>query len=434
MKQTIYSDIKHMAFEKRQEARNQLELERSQGGFKAYIRDLKESDFNFVGSGWHIDEGWITAQVNSSAFNAEELQNHINQHMKALGHGWFKDVPSDDFTSISEYGVPVKVLGGFGPNSAVDPIVLVQSGNGLKLLTILREDGARALPGGMVEGRVKETCINELLEECFSGDLFARDSLSLQALLNTPEVTIENVKEQLLKFVSQNDKLIDLMAVVDQVDSKETGIEGVLVAIKALEHLTGTEKQHECTQLKVELYKTLLPEAYGRFRSIIEANISKGEQLVNISDPRNTDLAWMVTTPMGITLSPEKVDELCSGGFLSFAAGDDASDVRFVDLEIFCNGEAYSDHAALVLDTLANAIYEGKLELNDALKQQLMAINANLQNSISTKQLEKHIDECSQTKHRPMVSSQSVFADKKPRVDEATEESKDLKNDGPAMK
>lgn|GEM_PF-5924497 len=49
MKYTVYTDIKHMADEKRDEARARLDIERMRHGFQACIRDLKDSKYDAVG-------------------------------------------------------------------------------------------------------------------------------------------------------------------------------------------------------------------------------------------------------------------------------------------------------------------------------------------------------------------------------------------------
>lgn len=262
-------------------------------------------------------------------------------------------------------------------HKVVDPIVFVQSKEGVQLLTIRREDGTRALLGEMIEDRVNAPCVDDILKECFSGDLFAIDSLSLVALFDTPEITLDTVKAELTKFIMRDIQLESVKLVIEQSQCKGAVIGEVISAIQSMpetEEFCSKVKEEKCTQLKLELYKALLPKSYNYFRHLMQVNASVDKPL------------------MSVTLNSKKLFDLCIASLINLSPRQPSNTVELIDLDVFCNEENHAEDAALVLDALAEAIYENRIAPNHAFKQQIVKINEQLQSPIDSRLLEQHLN------------------------------------------
>ena len=332
----------------------QLRIQR-QEGIGPYINDLKHIQFH-QGKGWQISYGQIlfTAKVTDDV--QQDLHAFINQQLKK--QAWFKqtDKPADarsDADSVPDYGIDTKFLGGAGENQAVDVLLFIQTPNGLKLLTIKRADGQRALPGGFVEGQAFASCARELLEECFSAKLFEEGTDSLNKMNDRQRINEQDfdfIEKILIKHgvkLSSNLKKADLKTVIRE----------SIKAIKA-STLTDTKKAQVLAEVKVELYKKFLPEQYRNFLNFVSSKLTLRKRVVNKSDPRNTNAAWMTTQVAGGVTSKDELEAIQGECALVYGAGDDAQDVALTDVKRFCTqlSTTYSGHVALVHQEMAEQI------------------------------------------------------------------------------
>lgn len=187
-------------------ALKKLRIDRERDGYAQFLFDLKDPKYNQKGTHWSLTTGLLN-------ITPEGLRDRNTlAEVEAIYHGLLSErswcqrpnsvVPqalevSSNPAQLPDgkgYGVSIKLLGKNGANSAVDPVLLLQANDGsLKVLMIKRFDGSRAFPGGMQESNVLNTCIQELLEEVFSDDLFAQESATAQAIHEQKTQHIEQV-------------------------------------------------------------------------------------------------------------------------------------------------------------------------------------------------------------------------------------------------
>ena len=378
-----------MAKKYQRDAIESLMNNRARHGFQHFIADLKDSKFNKTGENWSLVNGLLKVKIPVDATTQAEVQGYINEQLSSAP--WYKttgDLIPGEFT----YSVPIKTLGAFGPNRAVDPICIVPTDTGLKLLTIQRHDGKRALPGGMTEGGVLDTCVRELFEEVFSGDVFTAGSETsniidrinivefkdaLRGILNDRRdaATFNETKESLLLMLDANESVTPselLMAMLSTLNMEKFPLS------------TSTKLLQCLTHIKYRVYETLCATEFNEFKRIIASNARHGSEVQNISDPRNTDVAYMVTVPLTIVLTEDMVHAIgnCGLHVTATSAGDDATGAHFMSLVEFCDGEPYSDHASLVLNALNTAIAEDIIVLSSADNEQLLNLRLNKENDL----------------------------------------------------
>lgn len=401
-KERVASDLYELAKEFQKKSLENLIENRHQHGFQHFIADLK--DESFEAEGWSLKKGLLT--VHLPLVNPKkifEIQEFINT--KLGKYPWFKlDMPRDFQMSPHSYHIPLKTLGAFGPNKAVDPILFVVEPSGrLNILAIRRFDGVRALPGGMLERNVVQTCLNELLEEVFSGDLFKLGSDSARLIDTKFKTNPLAFKVDVIKLIqaaepsyskSFRPHLAKLMDMIEHIDEP---IPSVLLnqILRELSkanfpQVDSTELSQIQTHIKCDVYKQCCEEQYSQFKARLEANLAEnrqfvykgcGEFILNVTDPRNTDIAYMVTVPLPMVVDAEFIHSLSALGLgiTATSAGDDAIAADIIPLEEFCSGEhmPYSDHATLVLHVLADLVSNSKLVLTDGLKAQVEKIHEN---------------------------------------------------------
>ena len=373
---------------------NTLLLTREHLGFQAFIFDLKETSNNLTGSNWNFTNGMLTALP-------EADPNEINEFLKSKlsDKPWFQATPPSDLTIQSpiHYGYAFKVLGKYGANLAVDPtLFLMNDKQPLKLLAIIRPDGTRALPGGMMESNVKKTCIDELLEECYSGNFFKEGARTSDIIDATGYWESFPADQKLPLLAATVIRQTKQLSPVQQAIVQEAIQEGISASsekpsalirrvCQKIEELPDTPPQFGACQraqalahLRVGLYEKACPAQYGELRAMLNSHMLIGDQIANLSDPRNTDMAWMETRAVSMTVNSTIMEDLRRFGLEpEGGAGDDAKDSHFPTLQAFCcNNEAhrpYSDHASLVLRAIADEIRRG-LDVNSIILKQFKTI------------------------------------------------------------
>jgi hypothetical protein len=384
--------VRELSKQEQSNALAKLRQDRAAHGFKVYIRDflgqapIKQAE-------WELNGPNLIVNPNASVATYKEVHQYIEN--KLGDRSWFQKAlqsPPVAFNGapvkLSDqrpYGIPIKVLGKNGANQAVDAVILIPDENGrVKLLTINRPDGTKAVPGGMNESSATETYTTELLEEVFSNDLFSVGSATAQLIDMKNSIGISNE----LTRLSQEDKAFNALRVLDL--QIYDGIAPTLYIHKILALVRGSEqvgsvaqREHLCVQLKCHLYQYFLPEQYRVFKETVSSGRIVLECRVNQSDSRNTDYAWMETTPYVRVIDHRTFTDLQQqAGLTRLAGGDDAEDAQFCELQEFWTGKRpiFCDHGAIVLDAVATAIDQGKLTLSGALSAQLEIIAKQIQN------------------------------------------------------
>jgi hypothetical protein len=390
---TLPEMLETLAFAAQRLAVNALGSTREQKGFQAFIFDLKEASNNTVGSNWNFTNGLLTVLPGADP-------DEINEFLKSKlsDKPWFQSTPPADLSIQSPipYAYAFKVLGKYGANLAVDPtLFLVNGKEPVKLLAIIRPDGTRALPGGMMESNVKKTCVDELLEECYSGNFFKTYAITSD-IIDAPgywETFAPNqqLPQLVAAVISQTKQLSSgqraliqeaVYAAASTVSEKPSDL--IRRVCQTIEELPDAPPQFGACQraqalahVRVALYEKACPAQYAALQVMLDSHMHIGTQVPNLSDPRNTDIAWMETRAVSMAVDSKVMDELKTWGLESQGgAGDDARDSYFPTLEAFCCSEssrAYSDHAALVLNALASEIRQG-LDVTPALLKQFQAI------------------------------------------------------------
>ena len=387
---------------------NSLMEKRERNGHHVFIPDLKEQE-DAQGQGWSFTQGTLHIDYPFDDGVCKNAQALIDRYMKQAGKTWFKSVrkATDEYqfnSRAEKYKLPIKTLGIFGVNHAVDPVLLIKAPNGrLKILSIVRKfdnPPSRALPGGMVEGSVEASCIHELLEEVFGGSLFkegAENSRVLQQLyFSDPaqEFTqkLASVLQTNLETLAKKYPVLDIQSILrqlleegDHAMTPDAKIREILLKLSGMDFNVDNfepkclSRTQFVMHIKTELYKQLLPQQYQQFERAIHERVIKGQPCFNGSDPRNTSIAYMVTTPLTIVCD----DTLFNQEFMHLTglevhADDDAEDAKFLPLEVFFFGtdvsrnrlEPYSDHGAILLRGMRNALARGHLEPTDEIYSQ----------------------------------------------------------------
>ncbi len=413
--------VSKLSKQERNNALARLRHDRATNGFKVYIRDFLGHD-PIKQPEWELNGPHLTIQANASLKTYQEVHHFIETQLG--DRSWFEkatQAPPQPFKGdkleLSDqrpYHIPVKILGKNGANQAVDAVVLIPDENGrVKLLTINRPDGTKAVPGGMNENTATETYTAELLEEVFSNDLFSVGSATEKLINEKDSMELFNGLTRLFK----EDKTFAALQTLnlppyDGAMSAEY-IRTVLEAIQSSEQ-TGSpaQKEHLCVLLKCHLYRHFLPQQYNTFKEIVSTDRMALECRVNQSDSRNTDYAWMETTPYVRVMDKDTFESLQQqAGLTRLAGGDDAVDAQFCELQEFWTGERsiFCDHGVIVLDAVAAAIEQGKLTLSPGLSAQLEEIKKQIR-------LDKQL--IRDRKSQAALKDGSVFADRGSKSEE----------------
>ncbi|MDF1684239.1 MAG: hypothetical protein P1U36_06235 [Legionellaceae bacterium] len=366
---------------------DQLAQQRAAHGFNHFVFDLKDPSHNSQGNGWSLNNGMLHVDHTHFQNDITRSEIHALLNQKLGDRPWYQ-IPSNE-TNISNYGIAIKTLGKNGLNSAVDPILLVQETAGK--VSVL--SGQRpvcheyCLPGGMNESTVINTCVSELLEECFSGALFEPGEKSSR-LLNESTDNISELNAYISTLCPE-----ELKTHIAELPTDMTASNAVQNAMGYIQEsaLDEGKKAPLIAKIKRTIYQERLPEQFARFFNFVNQHIDQTQDhVVNGSDPRNTDAAYMETKPLPGFIKIHEMDAITNQCALTFGAGDDLGNVRLRDIDVFCghivstgnepNSQqqgTYSDHASLVLHSVALGLERGDLILTDELSHQIQTIITN---------------------------------------------------------
>ncbi len=382
----------------------QLQDKRGKKGFQHFHNGLKDKKFNHKGTGWAIVNGLLT--VEPTHLTNPDTAREINQYLdeKQTGKPWYTPTTEqpEGFAPRGDLNIQAKTLGKFGPNAAVDPIFYVQKSDGKfqkpdgkwSVLTIKRFDGSLAFPGGMQEAKVKETCVEELLEECFSGGLFisgSQTAAQLDSARIPPEAVKETMQQAMLKFLEGNDptkaakqiwQARDILMGIGDASTPSEMVNKIVQAIRDSPRIDEGKKGSMIALARCAVYEKCLPERFAKFKSFVESKMQEGEQVINRTDPRNTNTAWMVTTPVMVALNQDDFDNFFLDELgLTLTEGDDAAAVQFRDVDEFAhsitgeNGsEVYSSHATIAMNAFSTMVESGMLSASPQLLGQLESV------------------------------------------------------------
>lgn len=374
-------------------ALNKLMEKRHEKGFQAFIFDLKESSHNCQGHRWQLVNGLLTVESDA---NPQEINDFLAS--KLHDKSWFEsNQPIAIDASPTNYGYHFKVLGKWGANPAVDPVLFLEnSNNELTVLTIIRADKTAALPGGMMESTVQKTCIHELLEECFSGNFFKRDSKTShiidasgywdnvppeQSLLALIQRVLDETKQL---SPQQKNELYGILQNTTVPQKPSEVIQSLCNKIDELTGLSACQRAQVLASVRVGLYEKTCPIQYQAMEQLLLQRMENSGQVANLSDPRNTNSAWMVTTVVSMLFPHSDMNTLEDYGLeYEGGAGDDAHDSHFRSVKDFCCENPYADHAALVLHALARTIGKKEnLKIANALLNQCLSIARDFQQKL----------------------------------------------------
>ncbi len=302
------------------------------------------------------DEGYklINGRLNIDLHKLDHAQfnKQIQSWMQQTHCEWYETrKPSGKIISPHEFNANFKLLGKYGPNLAVDLIIFIQDSEALKLVTITRNDDQKALaiPGGFYQGGLFTTAAHELLEECFSNRLFVENSLSSQL--------IDKIYKNNLNLLIQ--KITNILPDAYQDCLQSIKLPSTIISFiikKASEHYKNqAQSTHLITKLKCDLYINLLPDAYQKLNDfIIKRGILSPEE-PSLTDPRNTNLAWMTIRCFRFMITKSEWQNLLNECALDLSGGDDAASAAVINLSEFYENNArhFALHKYLVLREFA---------------------------------------------------------------------------------
>ncbi len=377
-----------------------LDSRRSEG-FAHFIADLEDERYNQTNPTWTLTKGKLLVDKAhlADATTIKEIHEFLGRQDVFGGKPWYQTPTTEN--DLGLYDVKFKTLGQKN-NKAVDPVFILRGADGrLKVLCGKRFDGSYAFPGGMNESNVIQTCIDELLEECFSGNLFSQGSGTatlINALDGASDTVNQIISENFLRslqthrkpkegsadyvksmsaYLSEEKSLQQkLTSILEAIKPQKTTAKYIQAVVEAIRRSDIDEGKIEplVAHIKCDIYKQCLPEQYAQFEQFIKAKMHKEPLVINKSDPRNTDLGAMYTNPLEAILDEEELTttlkEQCA---LDFGGGDDLGDVKYRPIEVFAE-KAYSDHASLLVHAVNRGIQRGDIALTKTISSQLLDI------------------------------------------------------------
>ncbi|MDF1758240.1 MAG: hypothetical protein P1U74_08090 [Legionellaceae bacterium] len=349
----------------------------------AYIADL---DGIRAVNKWDADGYKLNGcrlKINLKLANPLLIQKIYNDWMKNDNREWFKNTkPDGEIISPASFKANFKLLGAYGENKTVDALMYVSYPTGeLKILAIKRNDDCEslAIPGGFDETNVIDSCINELLEECFSKKMFADHSISsiyLDESETSSPLSID-FKQRLISIIENNSANLtseNLNYIINEVHVlSDTTLPSrcVLDLINLVfnfikSNASKTIALQDISKLKCSIYKEFLPVQYERLEKFVIENGNVGPRELCYTDSRNTNLAWISTKTVQFHLKENDFLELLNECGLELSGGDDAKSASLVSIIDFCTGEnrRHSFHSFLVMRGLAKLIEDRKIMLN----------------------------------------------------------------------
>jgi|GEM_PF-6632940 len=397
-----------------QEQHNQLYwliCDRIKNGYSTFMTDLKGITYNFFREeglslrdesqrNWcliPLKAGGVIKLYNKhTEADIAEIHSLLKKLLKA--HEWHQDPEKaktlerkiyypTSHQEFPDYEPPkLKTLGANGVNQAVDPILLIQGEDGrIKVLSGKRPTGEFALPGGMKEGNVRQTCFDEILEEVYGGSLFDgasannseaekfkknhRYEFALRVANAINDLKIDPELRSMIqeKFESSKPKFAFFEACTKPIYAILNDIKRLLDKRTDLKQ---AQVDHIMIRLKCELFAKILPDQHRAFKDFIDRKLEAQEEVTNQSDPRASMLAIMRTTPLEGLFTSDELATVAVNAGLAMKAGDDLGGPCLRDIEEFA-GNGFSDHASFILQAVSRQLASGQLEMSPALSEQL---------------------------------------------------------------
>ncbi len=266
---------------------------------------------------------------------------------------------------------PMKVLGNFGVNPAVDSVVFSVRSGQLVLRAIERPGDtpgskAAAFVGGMGQGIDK--VIDEILEEYYSGALFkvgSGGSLLLDRALKDSKhehQLLAHILKKIGDFNLPDDDKNLVIAEMKKVDF--TTLESAGQIRELADALIGSQipaLKQLAAHILVEAYKNGLPKQYAKAANLFKDKLIKTEEFPNTADRRNTDDAYMATS-MFILFAENLAQQDAQLAELGLrpGAGDDALAVKIVPFGEFID-DAFTNHGPMAIRAFSELLQAGQL-------------------------------------------------------------------------
>lgn len=373
---------------------------RKENGFQHFFLDLK-NEADASGEGWAFSGGLLTVK---DPHNTEQIMDFLES--KLGHHEWFQtrqnleELKSQGKTietpelpeGVESYTQQFKSLGYWGENPAMDVgTFLLEEDGSISVQVIVRpHDHKYALVGGMIDkdfhrqkSAVLEKCFQEFIEELYSNDLFAEGSETLKRTRSFKQSDISNAMQRVLaypEFNALNLSKSRLKEIFNQPNmSFISRMNEIDTEIKKIKQFRSEDLEIFLVRIKCRLYQELFPEQYNAMIEFLMDNLSSMPETTNESDPRNTQAAFMTTTPHYFCLDRKKLAEFQQSWYVSAKGGDDAVSVKILRLEDLFDNPMYSAHGRILLEMLADfAKLNPLISKNPVLEQQLNSIDQKL--------------------------------------------------------
>lgn len=372
---------------------------RREKGFQHFILDLKNEP-DARGNGWTLSGGLLTVK---EPHNTEEIMQFLEDKLKH--HPWFQT--REGLNSLRSQGkiietpqLPVgfesytqqfKSLGYWGKNPAMDVCTfLLEEDGSIAVQVIVRPfDRKYAFVGGMIDKNVHQQteavlakCFDEFVEEFYSNDLFARGSETLRRAASFQQTEISNAMQRVL--ATPEFKRLDLIKPKLQevfdlpnlaFNNRMTELETRLNREGATNQIRSEDLSVFLVRIKCKLYQELFPDQYQAMINFLRNNLIKLPETTNEADPRNTQAAFMTTTPYYFCLNRELLKQTEKSWYVAAKGGDDALSVKILKLEKLFEHPMYSAHGRILLEMVADLAEKNpQLLQNPVIQQQLSSI------------------------------------------------------------
>lgn len=372
-----------------------LQAERRSKGFVHFIPDLKE--ITTQGQGWSITSGKLVVRAEH---NTHELMQFLDNQLK--DYPWYETTAKYPNAGIPAPVLPhgfntfverFKAVGAWGKNRAVDLIAFVENDDGsLSLQVITRKfDQKRAIIGTMM-GTTADTpeakkakIIETMLEKIYGMDLFTPGSTTLQ---DASQLNIKDLNTYLATILNENEfePLKEITQGLINAFQTGTNLPDKLANLKQALNINGL--QHNLTQpaldvfwlrIRCNLYKQCFATAYQAFTSFLDAKLVAMPETTNEADPKNTQVAYMTTTPYYFHCKAAELSSQQVKWKLQPKGGMDGSVPSITMLDTVFNEPIFASHGRITLEALADLVTNRPYLLeNECFEKQLTAIGARI--------------------------------------------------------
>jgi hypothetical protein len=320
-------ELKKLAKKSREMQYANLMEKREKNGHVIYVPDFGKNKVHgqeeVIGKGWRYQKGTFTIDYPYQAEALKEAQKFADQLAEKIGLAWYKPFDPTKTCDVWYGGLYFKTLGDT-VNHAVDPVFFLPDGKIFRVVRDFDVPPTSALPGGVVEDNVLNTCVNESIEELLGGDIFAEGSetaSSINGMNGIKEVLEEVLVEKLTELLNiKKDDMDNLKSVRESIsefmwtgwdicEANDINIRAIIKNIRENgideSYPVGTDSEdlkriQFIVAVKTGLYKKMFPAQIKALTDYIKAEAVTGERVINSSDPRNTDASAMYTQTKNI--------------------------------------------------------------------------------------------------------------------------------------